>query len=137
MPRLWFHRHTPCLRAFARQDPKALSLQSSTQDMGQEWEEEILCSTSLRNGKVPCIANRGQCGLKGESASSTRRNQTCLVRPSQVELLEDQVQCLVPTLLCRDIIYISSFLDTQDLAPPKRCWTCCLQRPSPLSWMPG
>ena len=32
--------------------------------MGQEWEEEILCSTSLRNGKVPCIANRGQCGLK-------------------------------------------------------------------------
>ncbi|CAD7680354.1 unnamed protein product [Nyctereutes procyonoides] len=37
---------------------------SSTQEMGQEWEEEILCSTSLRNGKVPCIANRGQCGLK-------------------------------------------------------------------------
>ncbi|XP_038540506.1 fibrous sheath CABYR-binding protein-like isoform X1 [Canis lupus familiaris] len=58
----WFHRHTPRLRAFARRRPKR-----STQERGQEWEEENLCSTSLRNGKVPCIAKRGQRGLKVSS----------------------------------------------------------------------
>ncbi|CAK7306967.1 hypothetical protein VULLAG_LOCUS12929 [Vulpes lagopus] len=62
--RLWFHRHTPRLKAFARRRPK-----SSTQEMGQEWEEEIQCSTSLMNRKVPCTANRGQCGLKVSAGS--------------------------------------------------------------------
>ncbi|XP_072639850.1 CMT1A duplicated region transcript 15 protein-like protein [Canis lupus baileyi] len=69
--RLWFHHHTPRLKAFARRRPK-----SSTQEMGQEWEEEIQCSTSLMNRKVPCTANRGQCGLKGSAGSEVIKTDT-------------------------------------------------------------
>ena len=38
-------------------------------------------------------------------------NQICPMKPSRTELLEREVQELLPALLCRDNIYIFNFLE--------------------------
>ena len=44
--------------------PGTVFTRRSTQDMGQEGEEEVVCPTALGNWELPCTANRGQCGLQ-------------------------------------------------------------------------
>ena len=44
--------------------PGTVFTRRSTQDMGQEGEEEVVCPTALRNWELPCTANRGQRGLQ-------------------------------------------------------------------------
>ncbi|XP_077770030.1 uncharacterized protein LOC144323453 isoform X1 [Canis aureus] len=61
--------------------------------------------------ELPCTANRGQCRLKGERASAMKWNPISPTKPSWTELLEHEVQQLLPALLRRDIISIFSFLE--------------------------
>ncbi|CAD7693229.1 unnamed protein product [Nyctereutes procyonoides] len=103
--RLWLQHKSQRLRTFIRR------CHSSTQDWGQEREEEVVCPTASRNWELPCTANRGQRGLKGERASTMKWNPISPTKPSWTELLEHEVQKLLPTLLHRDIISIFSFLE--------------------------
>ncbi|KAM8959294.1 uncharacterized protein AAEQ78_027411 isoform 1-T1 [Lycaon pictus] len=48
--------------------------------MGQECEEENLCSTSLRNGIVPCTAKRGQRGLELSAPLATQEEELTMVQ---------------------------------------------------------
>ncbi|CAD7680266.1 unnamed protein product [Nyctereutes procyonoides] len=79
--------------------------------MGREREEEVVSPTASRNWELPCTANRGEHGLKAERASAGKWNLISPTKPSRTELLEHEVQQLLPTLLRRDIISIFSFLD--------------------------
>ncbi|XP_038415159.1 ral guanine nucleotide dissociation stimulator-like isoform X2 [Canis lupus familiaris] len=82
--------------------------------MGLEWEEGVICPSASRNWELPCMANRGQRGLKAERASAGKWNLIFPTKPSRTELLEHEVQQLLPTLLHRDMISIFSFLDNYD-----------------------
>ncbi|XP_038415181.1 uncharacterized protein LOC102152352 isoform X1 [Canis lupus familiaris] len=123
--RRWCHRQTQRLREFFRRRRR-----SSTWDNGwrQRREEEDIPHTPVVIRKQPSTANGGLQGFKAERASALRRNQICPTTPSRRELLEQQVEELVPALLRLDNPFLFEFLNVwRNMAPLKRCWTCCLQ----------
>ncbi|CAD7679786.1 unnamed protein product [Nyctereutes procyonoides] len=85
--------------------------QSSTRDVGCQWEEGVVCPTASRSREVPCAANRGQQGLKGAGASAGKGHQIAPTKSSRTELLEHEARQLMLALLRRDVISIYKFLD--------------------------
>ncbi|CAK7295218.1 Ral guanine nucleotide dissociation stimulator [Vulpes lagopus] len=130
--RRWRHRQTQRLREFFRRRHRSSTRdkqsstrdkqsstrekQSSTWDNGWRWrrEEEDIPHTPVVIRKEPNTSNGGLQGFKAERASALRRNRICPTTPSQRELLEQQVEELVPALLRLHNLSLFEFLNILD-----------------------
>ncbi|XP_048951092.1 ral guanine nucleotide dissociation stimulator-like [Canis lupus dingo] len=106
--RRWCHRQTQRLREFFRRRRR-----SSTWDNGwrRRREEKDIPHTPVVIRKQPKTANGGLQGFKAERASALRKNRICPTTPSRRELLEQQVEELVPALLRLDNLFLFEFLN--------------------------
>ncbi|XP_077717003.1 uncharacterized protein LOC144291333 [Canis aureus] len=106
--RRWCHRQTQRLRELFRR-----RCRSSTWDKGwrRRREEEDIPHTPVVIRKEPSTANGDLQGFKAERASALRKNRICPTTPSRRELLERQVEELVPALLRFDNLSIFEFLN--------------------------
>ncbi|CAK7294702.1 Ral guanine nucleotide dissociation stimulator [Vulpes lagopus] len=72
-----------------------------------KWTEEDIPHTPESSTSTEDLQ-----GFKAERASALRRNQICPTTPSREELLEQQVEELVPALLSLDDLSIFQFMET-------------------------
>ncbi|KAJ8792412.1 hypothetical protein J1605_019631 [Eschrichtius robustus] len=90
----------------------ALSLQSSTQEIGEELVNGVIYSISLRKVQVHHGANKGQRWLGYENESALNLYETCKVRTVKAGTLEKLVEHLVPAFQGSDLSYVTIFLCT-------------------------
>ncbi|KAF4016791.1 hypothetical protein G4228_007813 [Cervus hanglu yarkandensis] len=91
---------------------RALSLQSSTQEIGEELVNGVIYSISLRKVQVHHGANKGQRWLGCENESALNLYETCKVRTVKAGTLEKLVEHLVPAFQGSDLSYVTIFLCT-------------------------
>ncbi|XP_042837370.1 ral guanine nucleotide dissociation stimulator-like isoform X2 [Panthera tigris] len=82
--------------------------------MGQELNDESPCSTSLKDRRKPCAANRMKFWLRGKKAAPVNENENCVEETIEGGwmLLEQRVEHLVPAFLWRDPTCFFTFLGT-------------------------
>ncbi|ELR51314.1 Ral guanine nucleotide dissociation stimulator, partial [Bos mutus] len=90
----------------------ALSLQSSTQEIGEELVNGVIYSISLRKIQVHHGASKGQRWLGYENESALNLYETCKVRTVKAGTLEKLVEHLVPAFQGSDLSYVTIFLCT-------------------------
>ncbi|KAG8509439.1 LOW QUALITY PROTEIN: Ral guanine nucleotide dissociation stimulator [Galemys pyrenaicus] len=112
-PRPWLclPRDPGCLRP-GPSPPSVLSLQSSTQEIGEELVNGVIYSISLRKVQVHQGANKGQRWLGCESEAALSVYETCKVRTVKAGTLERLVEHLVPAFQGSDLSYVTVFLCT-------------------------
>lgn len=91
---------------------RALSLQSSTQEIGEELVNGVVYSISLRKVQVHHGTNKGQRWLGCENESALNLYETCKVRTVKAGTLEKLVEHLVPAFQSSDLSYVTIFLCT-------------------------
>ncbi|NXI51447.1 GNDS protein, partial [Chloroceryle aenea] len=88
------------------------SLQSSTQEIGEELEDGVIYSISLRKVQLHHTANKGQRWLGFENESALNLYETCKVRTIKAGTLEKLVEYLVSAFKGNDSTYVTIFLCT-------------------------
>ncbi|XP_048951230.1 ral guanine nucleotide dissociation stimulator-like [Canis lupus dingo] len=109
----WCDRQTQRLREFFRRCRR--SLQSSTWEIrsaAREYECRWKRKEKIRHTPGSSTSSEDLQGLKAERASALRKNRIFPTTPSRRELLEQQVEELVPALLCLDDLSIVQFMET-------------------------
>uniref|UniRef100_A0A8D2PW17 GNDS protein n=1 Tax=Zosterops lateralis melanops TaxID=1220523 RepID=A0A8D2PW17_ZOSLA len=89
-----------------------LSMQSSTQEIGEELEDGVIYSISLRKVQLHHTANKGQRWLGFENESALNLYETCKVRTIKAGTLEKLVEYLVSAFKGNDSTYVTIFLCT-------------------------
>uniref|UniRef100_A0A8D0EL74 Ral guanine nucleotide dissociation stimulator n=1 Tax=Strix occidentalis caurina TaxID=311401 RepID=A0A8D0EL74_STROC len=111
-------------------------VQSSTQEIGEELEDGVIYSISLRKVQLHHTANKGQrwLGVSGrhhqspfENESALNLYETCKVRTIKAGTLEKLVEYLVSAFKGNDSTYVTIFLCCPE---PQNA---CLCSPSPCS----
>ncbi|NWH66152.1 GNDS protein, partial [Geococcyx californianus] len=87
-------------------------LQSSTQEIGEELEDGVIYSISLRKVQLHHTANKGQRWLGFENESALNLYETCKVRTIKAGTLEKLVEYLVSAFKGNDSTYVTIFLCT-------------------------
>ncbi|XP_030063615.1 ral guanine nucleotide dissociation stimulator isoform X2 [Microcaecilia unicolor] len=85
---------------------------SSTQEIGEEVEEGVIYSISLRKVQLHHTANKGQRWLGLETDSALSLYETCKVRTIKAGTLEKLVEYLVSAFKGNDSTYVTIFLCT-------------------------
>ncbi|CAI5794142.1 ral guanine nucleotide dissociation stimulator isoform X2 [Podarcis muralis] len=85
---------------------------SSTQEIGEEVEDGVIYSISLRKVQLHHTANKGQRWLGFENESALNLYETCKVRTIKAGTLEKLVQYLVSAFKGNDSTYVTIFLCT-------------------------
>ncbi|NWI81485.1 GNDS protein, partial [Dryoscopus gambensis] len=88
------------------------STQSSTQEIGEEVEDGVIYSISLRKVQLHHTANKGQRWLGFENESALNLYETCKVRTIKAGTLEKLVEYLVSAFKGNDSTYVTIFLCT-------------------------
>ncbi|XP_053551526.1 ral guanine nucleotide dissociation stimulator isoform X6 [Bombina bombina] len=86
--------------------------QSSTQEIGEEVDEGVIYSISLRKVQLHHTANKGQRWLGFENESALSLYETCKVRTIKAGTLEKLVEYLVSAFKGNDSTYVTIFLCT-------------------------
>ncbi|KAL7980932.1 hypothetical protein Chor_002086 [Crotalus horridus] len=86
--------------------------QSSTQEIGEEFEDGVIYSISLRKVQLHHTANKGQRWLGFENESALNLYETCKVRTIKAGTLEKLVEYLVSAFKGNDSTYVTIFLCT-------------------------
>uniref|UniRef100_A0A8D0BKL2 Ral guanine nucleotide dissociation stimulator n=1 Tax=Salvator merianae TaxID=96440 RepID=A0A8D0BKL2_SALMN len=86
--------------------------QSSTQEIGEEVEDGVIYSISLRKVQLHHTANKGQRWLGFENESALNLYETCKVRTIKAGTLEKLVEYLVSAFKGNDSTYVTIFLCT-------------------------
>lgn len=89
-----------------------LDSQSSTQEIGEEVEDGVIYSISLRKVQLHHAANKGQRWLGFENESALNLYETCKVRTIKAGTLEKLVEYLVSAFKGNDSTYVTIFLCT-------------------------
>uniref|UniRef100_A0A8D2IQF0 Ral guanine nucleotide dissociation stimulator n=1 Tax=Varanus komodoensis TaxID=61221 RepID=A0A8D2IQF0_VARKO len=89
-----------------------LDSQSSTQEIGEEVEDGVIYSISLRKVQLHHTANKGQRWLGFENESALNLYETCKVRTIKAGTLEKLVEYLVSAFKGNDSTYVTIFLCT-------------------------
>ncbi|NWS74058.1 GNDS protein, partial [Crotophaga sulcirostris] len=89
-----------------------LPVQSSTQEIGEELEDGVIYSISLRKVQLHHTANKGQRWLGFENESALNLYETCKVRTIKAGTLEKLVEYLVSAFKGNDSTYVTIFLCT-------------------------
>uniref|UniRef100_A0A670KFH5 Ral guanine nucleotide dissociation stimulator n=1 Tax=Podarcis muralis TaxID=64176 RepID=A0A670KFH5_PODMU len=100
------------LHSFTQLDPDLPPLESSTQEIGEEVEDGVIYSISLRKVQLHHTANKGQRWLGFENESALNLYETCKVRTIKAGTLEKLVQYLVSAFKGNDSTYVTIFLCT-------------------------
>ncbi|KAM3825731.1 ral guanine nucleotide dissociation stimulator isoform 4-T4 [Vipera latastei] len=87
-------------------------LTSSTQEIGEEFEDGVIYSISLRKVQLHHTANKGQRWLGFENESALNLYETCKVRTIKAGTLEKLVEYLVSAFKGNDSTYVTIFLCT-------------------------
>ncbi|XP_068270028.1 ral guanine nucleotide dissociation stimulator isoform X4 [Nyctibius grandis] len=89
-----------------------IDTQSSTQEIGEELEDGVIYSISLRKVQLHHTANKGQRWLGFENESALNLYETCKVRTIKAGTLEKLVEYLVSAFKGNDSTYVTIFLCT-------------------------
>uniref|UniRef100_A0A8D0LB33 Ral guanine nucleotide dissociation stimulator n=1 Tax=Sphenodon punctatus TaxID=8508 RepID=A0A8D0LB33_SPHPU len=100
------------LHSFTQLDPDLPPLESSTQEIGEEVEDGMVYSISLRKVQLHHTANKGQRWLGFENESALNLYETCKVRTIKAGTLEKLVEYLVSAFKGNDSTYVTIFLCT-------------------------
>ncbi|KAF7241107.1 Ral guanine nucleotide dissociation stimulator [Varanus komodoensis] len=92
--------------------PSCEKLGSSTQEIGEEVEDGVIYSISLRKVQLHHTANKGQRWLGFENESALNLYETCKVRTIKAGTLEKLVEYLVSAFKGNDSTYVTIFLCT-------------------------
>ncbi|KAM6431188.1 ral guanine nucleotide dissociation stimulator isoform X1 [Python bivittatus] len=85
---------------------------SATQEIGEEVEDGVIYSISLRKVQLHHTANKGQRWLGFENESALNLYETCKVRTIKAGTLEKLVEYLVSAFKGNDSTYVTIFLCT-------------------------
>ncbi|KAM5299152.1 ral guanine nucleotide dissociation stimulator isoform 4-T4 [Ctenodactylus gundi] len=88
------------------------TLESSTQEIGEELSNGVVYSISLRKVQLQHGASKGQRWLGYENESALNLYETCKVRTVKAGTLEKLVEHLVPAFQGSDLSYVTVFLCT-------------------------
>ncbi|XP_077161996.1 ral guanine nucleotide dissociation stimulator isoform X3 [Paroedura picta] len=100
------------LHSFTQLDPDLPPLESSTQEIGEEIEDGVIYSISLKKVQLHHTANKGQRWLGYENESALNLYETCKVRTIKAGTLEKLVEYLVSAFKGNDSTYVTIFLCT-------------------------
>ncbi|KAE8582578.1 hypothetical protein XENTR_v10020175 [Xenopus tropicalis] len=89
-----------------------IDTQSSTQEIGEEVDDGVIYSISLRKVQLHHTANKGQRWLGVENDSGLSLYETCKVRSIKAGTLEKLVEYLVSAFKGNDSTYVTIFLCT-------------------------
>ncbi|XP_048951003.1 ral guanine nucleotide dissociation stimulator-like isoform X1 [Canis lupus dingo] len=97
-----------CLAALQSLQSSTWEIWSATREYECRWKRKA----KIRHTPGSSTSSEDLQGLKAERASALRKNRICPTTPSRRELLEKQVEELVPALLCLDDLSIVQFMET-------------------------
>lgn len=86
--------------------------QSSTQEIGEEAEEDAVFTITLRKMQLHQSASKGQRWLGVETDSALSLYETCKVRTIKAGTLERLVEYMVSSFRGKDSTYVTIFLCT-------------------------
>lgn len=93
--------------------PPSLSLsQSSTQEIGEEAEDDAVFTITLRKVQLHQSASKGQRWLGVDTDSALSLYETCKVRTIKAGTLERLVEYMVSAFRGKDSTYVTIFLCT-------------------------
>uniref|UniRef100_A0A3Q0RQR4 Ral guanine nucleotide dissociation stimulator n=1 Tax=Amphilophus citrinellus TaxID=61819 RepID=A0A3Q0RQR4_AMPCI len=100
------------LHSFTHLDPDLPLVESSTQEIGEEAEEDAIFTITLRKVQLHQSASKGQRWLGVETDSALSLYETCKVRTIKAGTLERLVEYMVSAFKGKDSTYVTIFLCT-------------------------
>lgn len=115
-----------------------LEKQSSTQEIGEEAEEDAIFTITLRKVQLHQSASKGQRWLGVETDSALSLYETCKVRTIKAGTLERLVEYMVSAFRGKDSTYVTIFLCTyRSFATTKQVLDLLLNRYAKLQNVPA
>ncbi|KAK5870681.1 hypothetical protein PBY51_003607 [Eleginops maclovinus] len=100
------------LHSLTHLDPDLPLLESSTQEIGEETEEDAIFTITLRKVQLHQSASKGQRWLGVDTDSALSLYETCKVRTIKAGTLERLVEYMVSAFRGKDSTYVTIFLCT-------------------------
>ncbi|CAM9314248.1 unnamed protein product [Lampetra planeri] len=126
------------LHSFTQLDPDLPLLESSTQEIGEEAEEDAIFTITLRKVQLHQSASKGQRWLGVETDSALSLYETCKVRTIKAGTLERLVEYMVSAFRGKDSTYVTIFLCTyRSFATTKQVLDLLLNRYAKLQNVPA
>ncbi|XP_047447204.1 ral guanine nucleotide dissociation stimulator-like isoform X8 [Mugil cephalus] len=117
---------------------RAADKQSSTQEIGEEAEEDAIFTISLRKVQLHQSASKGQRWLGVDTDSALSLYETCKVRTIKAGTLERLVEYMVSAFRGKDSTYVTIFLCTyRSFATTKQVLDLLLNRYAKLQNVPA
>ncbi|XP_054867256.1 ral guanine nucleotide dissociation stimulator-like isoform X5 [Amphiprion ocellaris] len=116
----------------------ALTNESSTQEIGEEAEEDAIFTITLRKVQLHQSASKGQRWLGVDTDSALSLYETCKVRTIKAGTLERLVEYMVSAFRGKDSTYVTIFLCTyRSFASTKQVLDLLLNRYAKLQNVPA
>uniref|UniRef100_A0A8D3DE15 Ral guanine nucleotide dissociation stimulator n=1 Tax=Scophthalmus maximus TaxID=52904 RepID=A0A8D3DE15_SCOMX len=100
------------LHSFTHLDPDLPLLESSTQEIGEEAEDDAVFTITLRKVQLHQSASKGQRWLGVDTDAALSLYETCKVRTIKAGTLERLVEYMVSAFRGKDSTYVTIFLCT-------------------------
>ncbi|XP_062237348.1 ral guanine nucleotide dissociation stimulator-like isoform X1 [Platichthys flesus] len=126
------------LHSFTHLDPDLPLLESSTQEIGEEAEDDAIFTITLRKVQLHQSASKGQRWLGVDTDSALSLYETCKVRTIKAGTLERLVEYMVSAFRGKDSTYVTIFLCTyRSFASTKQVLDLLLNRYAKLQNVPA
>ncbi|KAM4745120.1 ral guanine nucleotide dissociation stimulator-like isoform 1-T1 [Anableps anableps] len=126
------------LHSFTHLDPDLPLVESSTQEIGEEAEEDAIFTITLRKMQLHQSASKGQRWLGVDTDSALSLYETCKVRTIKAGTLERLVEYMVSAFRGKDSTYVTIFLCTyRSFATTKQVLDLLLNRYAKLQNVPA
>ncbi|XP_029999597.1 ral guanine nucleotide dissociation stimulator-like isoform X2 [Sphaeramia orbicularis] len=127
------------LHSFTHLDPDLpLPVESSTQEIGEEAEEDAIFTITLRKVQLHQSASKGQRWLGVDTDSALSLYETCKVRTIKAGTLERLVEYMVSAFRGKDSTYVTIFLCTyRSFATTRQVLDLLLNRYAKLQNVPA
>uniref|UniRef100_A0A3P8U0A9 Ral guanine nucleotide dissociation stimulator n=1 Tax=Amphiprion percula TaxID=161767 RepID=A0A3P8U0A9_AMPPE len=126
------------LNSFTHLDPDLPLVESSTQEIGEEAEEDAIFTITLRKVQLHQSASKGQRWLGVDTDSALSLYETCKVRTIKAGTLERLVEYMVSAFRGKDSTYVTIFLCTyRSFASTKQVLDLLLNRYAKLQNVPA
>uniref|UniRef100_A0A8C5G4W4 Ral guanine nucleotide dissociation stimulator-like n=1 Tax=Gouania willdenowi TaxID=441366 RepID=A0A8C5G4W4_GOUWI len=126
------------LHSLTHLDPDLPVLESSTQEIGEEAEEDAIFTITLRKMQLHHSSTKGQRWLGVDSDSALSLYETCKVRTIKAGTLERLVEYMVSAFRGKDSTYVTIFLCTyRSFTTTRQVLDLLLNRYAKLQNVPG
>ncbi|XP_056274581.1 ral guanine nucleotide dissociation stimulator-like [Pseudoliparis swirei] len=126
------------LHSLTHLDPDLPLLESSTQEIGEEAEEDAVFTITLRKVQLHQSASKGQRWLGVDTDSALSLYETCKVRTIKAGTLERLVEYMVSAFRGKDSTYVTIFLCTyRSFASTRQVLDMLLNRYAKLQNVPA